>query len=359
MKKMIGLVMIFAFLMSLSGCDMLFGSNEPQKLPLVAPINVKLFDDTLTWDNVTDATGYVVLINNQEQETVQTNTYTFTSMTSQDQEIAVKAYRENSDGSDDYSSSSVSVIRYKNTFSTDETVVYDFKDRISTNGTVSIQQEYEIPAAVRYVKIEGKPADTYLFISFFVKNRNTPLVIDLINFNSVGLNSKEAIYTDASITESWIVIINSLGQSNSLRAGSNYSKGSDGSNAGGIFGVGGNGAKGPAGLSALRLPNIILKGSADLTLTGGVGGRGGDGGNGWANFGGDGGDGGEGGTGAIFSNFYVKLGLTTTVRFVGGNGGEGGYGGNSTPLTTPKNGKTGSVGKKYVGTLTTVSGIVS
>ena len=358
MKKIVVLVMTFFCLVLLSGCDMIFNNENTQEQPLIAPLNLKLFDEELTWDTVTGATGYVVLIDGVRQDILTTNKYTFDSTITEDQEISVQAYRKSKENIDQYSSSSEKVTRYKNSFSTSESVTYDFKTSEATNQTVVVNQLYEIPAAIRYVKIEGNATDTYTQVSFLVKNRNTPLVIDLMNFKAVGQSNKPALYTDAALTESWVVIINSLGQSNELKGGVNATVGTHGSDAGGIFGVGSDGGKGSKGMSGLYLPNVILKGNADIDLIGGRGGAGGDGGNGNMNFGGDGGNGGEGGSGAEFTNFYVKMNSTSTVSFQGGTGGPGGDGGNSTPLTTPPDGTTGKTGKDYVGNLQTTSGIV-
>ena len=355
MKKVILVLFIFALQLVTISCDFMGSTKQAPS----TPINVKLFDDTLTWDGSSLAEGYNIYADGELVDEVSGTTYIFASEISTDQAITVTATRT-VESEVLESGKSQSVTRYKNVFSSSETMIFDFRSGYGTpyNDYLLINQSFEISNSIRYVKIIGDAGVTYNHVNFHIQIRNLPLTIDLENFIGEANYNHSVIYSDSPLEGDYLVTINSKGTKNELYAGINITLGEKGNDATVLFAVGGDGGVGEKGYAALYLPRVLIKGSANLTLVGGIGGIGGRGGNGNVNYGGDGGDGGTGGSGAEFLKMYIKTDSSTVVTFTGGFGGEGGLGGNSTPLTTPKEGDFGDNGSDYEGVLSVISGIV-
>ena len=355
MKKAGFIIGFFMIVFSFIGCDLFIAS----KVKPSTPINVQLFDETLTWDSSSLADKYYIYADGEFIDETNETSFYFTSTITVDQNITVSAV-SSEEGELLESSQSGVIIRYKNSFSLSETMIFDFRNGFGEpyNNFLVINQNFEIDSNIRYVQIIGNTGDTYSDLSFHIANRNLPLQIDIENVKIEAKYDCSVIYSDAPLSGNYLVTINSLGSSNELYGGLISTTGSRGDDAEVLFAIGGDGGVGNQGVAAISLPRVLIKGSSDILLEGGIGGIGGAGGNGKSNYGGDGGDGGTGGSGAEFIKLYVKLDDTTIITFIGGPGGEGGYPGNSTLLTSPSEGDFGEQGEDYVGSLTLISGII-
>lgn len=349
--KISAISMIFIFL---TACDFLMGTTT-QKLS--TPVDLVIFDDELTWSEVTGADGYVIYVDDEQLEETDVTSFIFTGERTYDQTITVKAFRTTEEGKD-YSSLSEEVILYSNAFSTVEVMAFDFSEQ-----DANINQSYSISSQIRKVYIKGNSSTVYTNVSFLVENRSKPLEIQIENFNAIAPVNSSLIYSSGTLGEGPLITINSKGTSNSLKGGNNTVPGANGANGSTFGATGADGSVGNPGYSAIHLSNVLVKGTANLTLTGGNGSNGGNGGNGhffaiYTNFGGDGGNGGAGGYGAEFTKLYVKL-ENRSLTMIGGLGGNGGAAGNSVLTNSPSNGQKGKDQSGHKGQIEVISGVVS
>lgn len=269
-----------------------------------APSNIVIAGNYITWDSISDSATYTIYEGETEIGTTESTFY----------KLPEEACSKNTE----YSlmakgllkgSRSKPVIRYKNTnFTADE-------EQIVNLSSVS---SLEVPATTLKLALSGSGNG----VNIVVAARTTPLLIELNDANLVGMSDSHAItMASADIQSSGAkttIIINSIGTSNSISAGSITNIPSKAS-------AGKNGATGSAGKNGVLSNNVIVCGNAPLSIVGGTGGKGGTGGDSQgASVTGNGGSGGIGGSAIQCNSLYVAMDDTASLTLQGGAGGAGG-----------------------------------
>ncbi len=301
------------------------GGSTSKKMP--APV-VEQVGNILTWNDVEDATEYLVKFGEQEFYTAKTSCYL--ENYEQGGKFTVQALQKENGEVVKSSPVSVEVDFPALTYTEDNSAFYDFR----TESVVDVS----IPATMRKCTIYSD--GEYKNFSIFVKERTLPLVVELYNVKADYFGIEGDIRND--IPTSQLVTINSLGETGNEFKGYAGNTGAHGRDNPGAFTFGDKGGTGGTGGDGGRFHNVLITGTQNITFTGGTGGRGGNGGQ--PGFGvfvyGDGGIGGTGGVGLRAANCFVYMEYATLLATAGA-GGDGGAGASA--------GRTGSVGTDFVG----------
>lgn len=330
--------------------------EDVSQLPMLSPPqNLILIEDMLLWDEVENAEGYQVFANDEMiGETTDTN-YVLTHRNLEQEAIKCKALGDDVTCRDSFFSFSVIRLAYV------QPVVIEYNLAESSC-------YIEITSETTYIKIIGKEDEIYKDFQVNILPRESDLKIELVDVHAVASYCRSAIYSEeynySNICKGYNVLLISEGTSNSLYGGVG-ARGSNGQK--GSFMVSGeDGGNGSMGSAAVTVENLIIRGSADLTLIGGDGGNGGNGGDGGEFFvgssstAGSGGNGGNGGYGVRANKIYFYGEAAMTLTLLGGKGGLGGKCGGNSALgegIVYSDGISGSIGTKYDGKLMILNGI--
>ncbi|MBQ8394422.1 MAG: hypothetical protein IJX49_02490 [Clostridia bacterium] len=321
---------------------------------LSPPQNLLLIGDVLLWDEVENAVGYQIYANDAIVAETKDNSYMLTHKNAMDETIKCKALGDN--------------VAYKDSFFSFEITRMAYVEPVLAEYDLNTGTSIEVAADITYAKIVGDVGKSYSDFTLKILSREKDLKIELVNVNAVAQYCSSAIYSEeyknSNVCKGYNVYLISEGEGNSIQGGLGR-RGADGAD-GSFMVSGGDGGTGGTGGSAVTVENLIICGSADLSLLGGKGGKGGTGGDGGefivgsGSTAGSGGKGGTGGDGITAKSIYFYGDEDMTLTVTGGNGGEGGECGGNSALgegIVYGDGTAGGIGKKHNAKLVVLKGI--